>query len=70
MQIENKDDCVIAKLETPGGYSAFKMGIDDRRNWTRHPETIELSKLVQDNHRHNNIVIQYGDTFTRLNLKK
>lgn len=56
------------KLEDPGAFSAFKMGIDsnDRRHWDRHPESFELKGIVGQNTKQSQIVVQYGDTYMSL----
>lgn len=51
------------KIETPEGYSAFKMGYDsnDYRHWARHTETQELQQVMAQNIKHSQIVVNYHD---------
>ena len=51
------------RLDTPEAYSAFKMGhqTGDYRQWSRHPETMELKDTVINNQKHSQIVVQYGN---------
>jgi hypothetical protein len=67
MQIDQTDPIkAIVTLETEAGYYAFKAGIEDRRNWVRSPETIELSAFCRDNHKSAQIVVGYKDNYTRI----
>jgi len=67
MKTRAEGNCLIAELETPGAYSAFKMGVaGDTRNWNRHPETVELTQLMQSNGKQAYVVVQYKDTYTRV----
>jgi len=67
MKITNNDDmCVTCTLETPEGKSAFFMGREDHRHWTRSPETQELSNFVRDNAKFHQIFVQCGDAYTRV----
>lgn len=57
---------VTLELETRDGQYAFYAGKDDHRYWTRSPETSELSKYIQDNRKHAQIVVKCNDSYTRI----
>lgn len=66
MKITKENNITKLELESPEAYSAFKMGLSDCRNWSRHPETSEMARYVNDKRRFEYIVVEYGDTFTRM----
>jgi hypothetical protein len=66
MKIQTTDGITTCELESDGAYSAFKMGMEDRRQWTRHPETAELNNYVVDKTKSEYIFVKYHDTVTRV----
>lgn len=63
----NEDNNTITvKLEDFAAFQTFQQGINDRRQWTRHPETRELSDVVVNNHRSSQIIVQYNDSYLPL----
>ena len=67
MKIDTNDDMkVTLELESPSAYQAFRMGMEDRKQWHRHPETQELSQYINDNHKFAQIVVKCGDVFQRV----
>lgn len=66
MKISTENGVTTCELETDGAYSAFKMGMDDRRQWTRHPETMELNNYVVDKSKSEYIYVKYNDCTVRV----
>lgn len=67
MKIDDTDPHVaIVTLEDPDSLGAFKAGMEDHRQWSRHPETNELARFVNDNRKFSNIVVKSGETYTRV----
>jgi hypothetical protein len=65
------NNITTVKLDDPGAYSAFKMGIDsgNTRHWDRHPDSFELKGVIGANMSHSQIVIQHGDSFLPLKMR-
>lgn len=67
MKVDETDPLVaIVTLEDPDSLGAFKAGVEDHRQWSRHPETNELARFVNDNRKFSNIVVKSGETYTRV----
>lgn len=67
MKVDETDPLVaIVTLEDPDSLGAFKSGMEDHRQWSRHPETNELARYVNDNRKFSNIVVKSGDTYIRV----
>lgn len=67
MKIIDSDDIkVTLELESPDGFAAFRGGMEDHRQWSRHPETLEMATYINDNHKQAQIVVKYGDSFVRV----
>lgn len=64
---KNEHGMTVIEIETAEGFSAFRMGLEDKRNWSRHPETRELNNYVIDHKGMENIAVKYGDS--AINLK-
>ena len=67
MKIDQTDP-LLAKIEieTDEGYQTFKAGLENRNNWMRHPETVELSTFVRDKRKSAQIAVNFRDTWTRI----
>ena len=67
MKIDDTDpNMAVITLEDPNALGAFKAGIEDHRQWTRHPETNELARFVNDNRKFTNIAVKSGEHYIRL----
>jgi hypothetical protein len=68
MKVHNSEDgvSVTLELEAPEAYTAFKAGVEDRKQWHRHPETQELSQFINDNKKYAQISVQCGDGYQRI----
>lgn len=60
---QNRD---VFEITDPQAYQAFHSGIEDRRQWTRHPVTNELKKFVSSNLRQAQVFVKYGETYSRI----
>jgi hypothetical protein len=63
---DEEKNIVTFKIEDNGAFQCFQQGMDDRRQWNRHPETRELQNLCTSNTKHSNIVVQYNDSYIQL----
>lgn len=67
MFVDETDPTVaIVTLEQPDSLGAFKAGMDDHRQWSRHPETNELARYIQDNRKFSQICVKSGDGYVRV----
>ena len=57
-----ENNTVTVKLNDPAAYHCFQQGINDRKQWSRHPETRELMDTVINNTKHSQIIVQYQDS--------
>ena len=63
---DESQNIVTFKMEDPSGFQTFQMGMNDRRQWNRHPETRELQDLCVNNTKQSQIVVQYNDSYVPL----
>jgi len=61
-----EQNIITVKLEDHAAFQCFQMGINDRKQWTRHPETRELSDIVVNNVKQSQVVVQYNDSYLPL----
>jgi hypothetical protein len=55
------------EIETEGGFSAFKMGIADKKQWCRHEETMQLKDYLDTKLQDRNFVtIKYQDSYIKV----
>ncbi len=67
MKVDETDPLIaIITLEDPNSLGALKAGMEDHRQWSRHKETSELAKFVNDNRKFTNIAVKAGDTYIRI----
>ena len=65
--IDQGNGSVVIDLETPEGQATFLAAQgEDRRVWTRSPETCELSQFVNDNRKFAQISVKCGDSYKRV----
>jgi hypothetical protein len=67
MTVDEKDPSVaIVTLEEPDSLGAFKAGMIDHRQWSRHPETNALANYINDNIKFSQIVVKSGNGYVRV----
>jgi hypothetical protein len=71
MKIIDNGNFTTIELETQSGQATYMSSIksdipNDRRGWVRDPETIELSKYLQDNSKQAQLVVKVGEVYNRL----
>lgn len=67
MKVDETDPTIaIVTLEDPNALGALKAGMEDHRQWSRHPETNELAQYIQDNRKFTNIAVKTGETYIRI----
>jgi hypothetical protein len=66
MKVSQEGNCTMLDLESDGAFSAFRMGLEDRRQWSRHPETTELKNYVIDHAKSEYIAVRYKDAVVRV----
>jgi hypothetical protein len=54
-----ESNTITVELTDPAAYHCFQQGINDRKQWSRHPETRELADTVINNNKHSQIIVQY-----------
>ena len=64
--IDDSDDRLVFEIEDSEAYQAFRTGVDDHRQWTRHPVTNELQNVVSNNSKHSQIFVKYNDEYSRV----
>jgi len=57
---------VKIELESDAAYYTFKAGVDDRKQWTKHPETCEMSNFLRDNLKFSQVFVGYNDTWLKI----
>lgn len=66
MNIRQENNKQIITLSSPEAFSAFRMGMEDRKQWSRHPETAELQDYMNDNGRSQYVVVEYDKSYQRV----
>lgn len=66
MKVTDKGHYAEVELETHNGQQTFLSGMksknaEDRREWQRDPETIELAQYMMNHDRSQQIVVKCGD---------
>lgn len=62
------NNSITFKIEDHAGFQCFRQGINDRKQWMRHPETQELSNVVGNNQKQSQIIVQYNDDYLPLKM--
>lgn len=58
-----EQNTITVKLDDYAAFQTFQQGIEDRRQWTRHPDTRELSDIIANNAKSSNVIVQFQDTY-------
>jgi hypothetical protein len=58
-----ENNSITFKLDDAGAFHCFRQGLEDRKQWNRHPETRELQDLLVNNNKHSHIIVQYQDAY-------
>jgi hypothetical protein len=66
MKITQENGATICDLESDGAFSAFRMGQDDHRQWSRHPETQELNNYMSANGKSEHVYVRYEGASVRV----
>jgi len=54
-------DIMTLELEDHDAFQTYRAGIEDRRQWQRHPETKEMADTISSNNRTSKIFVKHGD---------
>lgn len=63
--IHEDDEKTVFEITDPTAYQAYTIGVNDEKQWSRHPVTNALKNFVNTNRRHSQFFVKYGDAYTK-----
>ena len=64
--IHDKDDKHVFEITDDQAFQAYQSGIGDEKNWNRHPVTNELKKFATTHRKHQQVFVQFKDTYNKI----